>query len=149
MDRASATSPPCDARTHATVPFSRRALDRSVAHARRAAPAECCGVLLSRNTEIVRTVALRNVAGLTDRFEADPLDLMRVEQAARGQGLSLAGYYHSHVDSPLIPSVADRRSVLWPGLTPCLHLIVSPCGGCRLFRITTEGWVESRIRIIR
>lgn len=46
------------------------------------------------------------------RYAMRPQDWMRLEDEAEGRGLSLVGYYHSHPDSPAIPSEYDREHAL-------------------------------------
>lgn len=46
------------------------------------------------------------------RYAMTPQDWMRLEDEAEEQGLELVGYYHSHPDSPAIPSVYDRDHAL-------------------------------------
>jgi proteasome lid subunit RPN8/RPN11 len=46
------------------------------------------------------------------RYAMTPQDWMRLEDEAEARGLSLVGYYHSHPDSPAIPSVYDRDHAL-------------------------------------
>ncbi len=46
------------------------------------------------------------------RYAMTPQDWMRLEDAADARGLSLIGYYHSHPDSPAIPSEYDREHAL-------------------------------------
>ncbi|MCY3780632.1 MAG: M67 family metallopeptidase [Chloroflexi bacterium] len=46
------------------------------------------------------------------RYAMTPQDWMRLEDEAEEQGLSLVGYYHSHPDSPAIPSEYDRDHAL-------------------------------------
>ena len=48
-----------------------------------------------------------------NRFLIDPLDQLRVEKEARGRGLEVLGYYHSHPDHPARPSNYDREHA-WP-----------------------------------
>ena len=47
--------------------------------------------------------------------------MLAAEKEARGLGLSVVGYYHSHPDHPSRPSDFDRDHA-WPGVT---YLIVS------------------------
>lgn len=46
------------------------------------------------------------------RYAMKPQDWVRLEDLAEAAGLSLVGYYHSHPDSPAIPSVFDRDHAL-------------------------------------
>ena len=46
------------------------------------------------------------------RYAMSPLDWARLEDEAEARGLSLVGYYHSHPDSPAVPSVYDRDHAL-------------------------------------
>ncbi len=46
------------------------------------------------------------------RYAMTPQDWMRLEDEADERGLSLVGYYHSHPDSPAIPSEYDREHAL-------------------------------------
>ena len=46
------------------------------------------------------------------RYAMSPQDWMRLEDEADERGLSLVGYYHSHPDSPAIPSEYDREHAL-------------------------------------
>lgn len=46
------------------------------------------------------------------RYAMRPQDWMRLEDEAEARGLQLIGYYHSHPDSPAIPSEYDREHAL-------------------------------------
>jgi len=46
------------------------------------------------------------------RYAMTPQDWMRLEDEADEKGLTLVGYYHSHPDSPAIPSDYDREHAL-------------------------------------
>ena len=43
---------------------------------------------------------------------SDDAQTGRIEDAAEDRGLTLVGYYHSHPDSPAIPSIFDRDHAL-------------------------------------
>lgn len=59
------------------------------------------------------------------RYAMTPLDWARLEDEADRRGLALVGYYHSHPDSPAVPSVYDRDHAL-PNFT---YLITSVQAG--------------------
>ncbi len=46
------------------------------------------------------------------RYAMTPTDWARLEDEADAAGLTLVGYYHSHPDSPAIPSEYDRVHAL-------------------------------------
>lgn len=46
------------------------------------------------------------------RYAMTPQDWMRLEDEADDRGLNLVGYYHSHPDSPAVPSEYDREHAL-------------------------------------
>ena len=72
------------------------------------------------------------------RYAMTPADWARMEDAADERGLSLVGYYHSHPDSPAIPSEYDRVHAL-PNF---VYIIVSVMGGhtdhTRVWRLTDD-----------
>ncbi len=60
-------------------------------------------------------IQVENVFALEEqhhRYAMRPQDWMRLEDEAEARGLSLVGYYHSHPDSPAIPSEYDREHAL-------------------------------------
>jgi proteasome lid subunit RPN8/RPN11 len=88
----------------------------------RAYPNECCGVLLGKCEERSgRMMAVTKILPIENAWEAEeqhhrfviePEDFMRAEKEARGQGLDMLGFYHSHPDSPARPSDYDRDHAL-------------------------------------
>lgn len=86
-------------------------------HAHEAYPDECCGALIARDGRIVRAVRLPNTtaAGARRRFRIGPSDYRLAEQQARDIDGTLAGFYHSHPDSPARPSQHDLEQA-WPNL---------------------------------
>ncbi|MDR3230575.1 MAG: M67 family metallopeptidase [Synergistaceae bacterium] len=87
----------------------------------RAYPDECCGVLLGRfgedencgeAMEIFPVSNGREAEEQYHRFVIQPDDFMKVEMEARGRGLDVLGFYHSHPDHPALPSDYDREHAL-------------------------------------
>ncbi len=82
-------------------------------------PNEGGGFLLGTATgddvQIKDTIQVENVFEETEqhhRYAMTPQDWARLEDEADTRGLTLVGYYHSHPDSPAIPSVYDRDHAL-------------------------------------
>jgi proteasome lid subunit RPN8/RPN11 len=59
------------------------------------------------------------------RYAMTPQNWAKMEDEADARGLTLVGYYHSHPDSPAIPSEYDRVHAL-PNFT---YIITSVLGG--------------------
>jgi proteasome lid subunit RPN8/RPN11 len=114
-----------------------------VRHAREEAPAECCGLLLGRNSEITEAVRTRNVADEgRSRFVIDPKDHIDGRRDARRRGLEVLGFYHSHPRSPASPSETDRAEASYPDH---LYLIVSLTDGATdvaMFRLDRGNFLR-------
>jgi len=105
-----------------------------VAHAREAAPAECCGLLVGAGNTILTAPRARNLSDNPNRFLLDPHDHVRALRGARSQGLDVIGFYHSHPHSAPEPSPTDIAEATY---LDDLYLIVSLRGESpeiRLFR---------------
>jgi proteasome lid subunit RPN8/RPN11 len=110
--------------------LSTQQIQHLTAHATRAYPEECCGLLLGRLTpdrplkqvtKIWETVNAWNPevgtdlnaviphgTGKSDRFWIDPQDLLTAQRYARDHQINIVGIYHSHPDHPAVPSESDR-----------------------------------------
>ena len=81
-----------------------------LAEAKAAHPHECCGLLWAgEGLDVARIEPCANVSrSPADSFEIDPGALIAAHKAERaGQG-RLAGYYHSHPNGRIGPSLRDR-----------------------------------------
>lgn len=102
-------------------------LEQIVEHARRDAPNECCGVVITEDGRAVEVVALENLAASPFRFEVDGVALMDVLDRAEDTGRRLGVIYHSHTRSAPEPSQTDVNFAAgWPGVE---WLIVGLAGG--------------------
>lgn len=82
-------------------------------------PNEGGGFLLGRVAGgLVEIVAVQEVANVFEteeqyhRYAMTPQNWARMEDEADARGLVLVGYYHSHPDSPAVPSEYDRVHAL-------------------------------------
>ncbi len=97
-------------------------------HGIRDYPYECCGLLLGRYGSSGKTVSAtypisnaREESAKRNRFLITPEELMRGERYAREHDLEIVGFYHSHPDSPAVPSQYDLEHA-WPTYS---YIIVS------------------------
>jgi len=102
------------------------------AHGEETYPHECCGALLGHATPEGWRVSASVMAGNTrtdsahNRYQIAPLELVKIEREARRQGLSIAGFYHSHPDHPAQWSQTDFAEAHWLG---CSYVITAVAQG--------------------
>jgi proteasome lid subunit RPN8/RPN11 len=132
------------------IEVDRSVIDAVVAHARETAPAECCGVLLGCGTVIVDSIAARNIAGSPrSRFVIDPRDHIAARRTARGRGLDVVGFYHSHPRTAAAPSETDAAEASY---SDHVHLIVSLANDepdVRLFRFVDATFRALAFAMVR
>jgi len=97
-------------------------------HGIRDYPYECCGLLLGHFdadrkvvTETYPISNAREESAKRNRFLITPEELMKGERYARQHNLEVVGFYHSHPDSPAVPSQYDLEHA-WPTYS---YIIVS------------------------
>jgi proteasome lid subunit RPN8/RPN11 len=99
------------------------------AHGEETYPNECCGVLLGKNIagegnhvqQLVRAGNTRTDSA-HNRYNIAPQELVKIQRQARGLGLDIVGFYHSHPDHPARWSPTDFAEAHWLG---CSYIITS------------------------
>ncbi len=92
-------------------------------HAKRAAPEECCGLLIARDGRIEEMVPVANQAADPQRhYEIAPRDYLDAIKRCRGTEAIVIGAYHSHPQSAAEPSPTDRAAAF----SDFLYLIAGP-----------------------
>ena len=101
-------------------------------HGEETYPHECCGALLGRFVDGGWAVEDSVRAGNTrtdsahNRYNIAPVELVKIEREARGRGLDIAGFYHSHPDHPAMWSATDFAEAHWIG---CAYVITAVSQG--------------------
>ncbi len=114
-------------------------------HARAEHPRECCGVLLGDGVGIVEAVPAKNVAARPEHsFEIDPAVLLAVHRSARGHGLYVAGWYHSHPGGVGQPSKTDAARAVEDGK---LWVIIAQ-DEISAWRVVPDGPVHGRFATV-
>jgi proteasome lid subunit RPN8/RPN11 len=101
-----------------------------IAHAEGEYPHECCGIIMGRiesGRKIVTEVICTNNAWAEgdlnaaferaddrtnsphDRYLIPPAAMLHAQRQARERGWEIIGFFHSHPNSPAVPSEFDRR----------------------------------------
>lgn len=72
------------------------------------------------------------------RYAMRPQDWMRLEDEADERGLSLIGYYHSHPDSPAVPSEYDREHALPNFIYIITSVLMARATEMRVWRLRSD-----------
>ena len=112
-----------------------------LAHARDAAPRECCGLLIGVDTTIDESVRAANIDERPTRYLLDPAAHVAAIRRLRGTPRSVVGCYHSHPHSPPIPSDTDRREALYPDFVWVIVSLATPGGDLAAYRLQDEDFV--------
>lgn len=102
------------------IEISQNSIEAITAHAERDYPHECGGMLIGHfapegKKTVTETFPLENAReeeARHNRVLILPKDVMRAERYAREKKLDVIGYYHSHPESPAVPSQYDLDHAL-------------------------------------
>ena len=126
--------------------FTREELDRIRAQAVAEYPAECCGVLLTRDAapaerllmpcrniqdELHSKDPVRHPRDSRTAYFIDPKDLLSIGRR-EGQGYRVATIYHSHIDTGAYFSATDRQNALidgQPAYPDAVYVVLSVVAG--------------------
>ncbi len=108
-------------------------------------PNEGGGFLLGRpladDITILEVMQVENTFAAEEqyhRYAMTPQDWMRLEDEADERGLSLVGYYHSHPDSPAIPSEYDREHALPNFVYLITSVMMAKAADMRVWTLKTD-----------
>lgn len=115
-------------------------------------PDEACGLLIGRPLEDggwsvaeVRRARNLELERTGDRYVLDPEAFLTADRDARSGGLEIVGFWHSHPDSPAVPSETDRGAA-WPGYA---YVIVSVRAGrpraIRVWTLADDSFLEGSV----
>ena len=103
--------------SHSEIALSRSLATQLLKQAQDSPQQRVCGLLLGKQQQAERVVPLRNQAATpTTTHSVDAEEFAQVVNQALSEGLSPMAIYHSHPDSPPLPSQQDRAASPDPAL---------------------------------
>jgi proteasome lid subunit RPN8/RPN11 len=106
-------------------------------------PSEGCGVLIGAAGDVLSVRSVTAGANLAsrgrDRFELDPLAIVRAERWAREAGQEVLGFWHSHPDHPAVPSRLDTERAWQEYLYVIVSSSADGTGAVRAWRLLPGG----------
>lgn len=116
-----------------TVSIPRLLVNQILEQAQRSPEAEVCGLIAGRHGQPVRCYPVANADPHPDHhFLMEPHQQIAAMRAMRERGEELFAIYHSHPDSPPLPSAEDLAQAAYP---EALYLIIS---------LATKGTLQMR-----
>lgn len=85
-----------------------------IAHAKREAPNEACGILAGKEGRVEKVYQMSNTDKSSKTFFMDPQEQLKVMKEIRNLGLEMAVIYHSHLESEAYPSAHDVELAYYP-----------------------------------
>jgi len=122
----------------------RRAL---IAHARREAPNECCGIIAGKDGRPVRVLEARNAEQSPYRYSIDSRDLLQLFRELEVNGWDLLAIYHSHTHTPAYPSPTDLSLAAYPDAYYILISLAEAEPDVRAYRIIDGAVREEPIEV--
>ena len=99
-------------------------IDEMIQHAREEGPNECCGLLASKDGDIIAIHRAKNAEASPYRFSIDAKEQLRIQDEMDEAGTDWAGFYHSHTGSPAVPSPTDIRQMSTFFGPPYVHFVI-------------------------
>jgi len=87
--------------------------DQLIAHARREAPRECCGLIGGRDGRAIAVYEIPNTRKNNLNYLMEPQALYDALHDIEGRGLQLVAIYHSHPETEAYPSATDIADSYW------------------------------------
>ena len=85
-----------------------------IAHAKREAPNEACGILAGKKQKVEKIYEMTNTNKSAMTFFMDPKEQLKAMKEIRNRGLEMVGIYHSHTHRDAYPSAHEVELAYYP-----------------------------------
>ncbi len=123
------------------VRISQALVDEMIEHCLTGRPNEACGLLGSRDDDIVKVFKMTNADASPVRYSLDPKEQFAVYRTLEEKGWELGGVFHSHTRTEAYPSPTDVREA-HEDVPYVIVSLASEPATVRAFRIVKEGWMD-------
>jgi [CysO sulfur-carrier protein]-S-L-cysteine hydrolase len=122
--------------------------DAMIAHCRRDAPLESCGILGGVPPRVLSLHPLRNVAASQTRYFADMKELIQAVVFLREQRRDMLAIYHSHPRWEAVPSATDLSQNYWGEMPRIIVSLLSEPPDVRVWRLNQDSFQELPWKLI-
>ena len=121
--------------------LSRAIADEMVQHCVAGRPNEACGILASKDGEMVKVFKMTNASASPMRYSLDPREQKAVYDKLEDEGWEIGGVFHSHTRTEAYPSPTDVRLAVEVAPYLIVSLAEDP-PSIRAFRILKDNWTD-------
>jgi len=122
--------------------MSRALASDMVAHLEAERPNEGCGILASKDGDVVKVFRMSNASGSPLRYSLDPKEQFAAYKKLDDEGWELGGVFHSHTHTEAYPSPTDVRMASEDVPYVIVSLAEVP-PSIRAFRIKKVNWTDA------
>ena len=119
-----------------------------IAHCRRDAPLECCGILGGVPPLVLSLHPLRNIAASQTRYLADEKELIQAVVLLREQRREIMAIYHSHPHWEAVPSAIDLSQNYWGEMPRIIVSLLTDPPDVRVWRLFPHSFQEISWKLI-
>lgn len=110
-------------------------------------PNEACGLLATRDGEVIKVFRMTNAAASPLRYELDPREQLAVQRKIDEEGWQLGGVFHSHTRTSAYPSPTDIRLAFEDVPYVIVSLATEPAA-LKAFRIRKRQWTDETGEVV-
>ena len=88
--------------------------NKLVEYSKQELPNEACAIMAGKNNSIFKVYLTKNIQKKPDSFLMAPEEQFKVIKDIRKEKLKMLGIFHSHPDSPAMPSIRDISMAFYP-----------------------------------
>jgi proteasome lid subunit RPN8/RPN11 len=121
--------------------LSRAIAGEMVEHCVAGRPNEACGIIASKDGQMVKVFRMTNASASPMRYSLDPKEQFAVYRKLDDEGWELGGVFHSHTRTEAYPSPTDVRLASEDVPYLIVSLAEEPAS-IRAFRILKDSWTD-------
>jgi proteasome lid subunit RPN8/RPN11 len=142
------TGPDADGQSVSPLEIPLDLHDAMIAHCRRDAPLECCGIMGGVPPRVLSLHPLHNIAASATRYYADPHELIQAHVCLREEHREILAIYHSHPRWKAIPSATDLSQNYWGDMPRIIVSLLTDPPDVRVWRLLPDSFQELPWKLI-
>lgn len=127
--------------------MERRLYQQIVEHLEETPDLEGCGLIAFEADRPVRIYPGTNVLRSANRYRMDDIEVLRAVDEMDRNGWWLGAIYHSHPNSPPLPSTTDIREANWPHALMIIVSLLHGVADMRVYSVAGDSYEDIGIEV--